>query len=405
MQVVILTTRQNFAWTSMQEILPAIEALWYEASSNMGHEVIYLDVDQGSPKENTRLLLKADLVVVTAFNVDIANTLLFLRKGIGNICPWYFYLHGLATISLWPAFLFGLKEQFYKHDYFIGTCEGDRLCLMEIFEEFSFSKIPFYLIPYTEQKIEISLADINIHYVGRLSSQKNIEKLIEGFSLFLKENPNSRLHLYGSEDHLGHPNMGIISNDYKEKLEQQILEHNIGQHIIFHGHKNREEIQYLLNHLETSKNVFVSASTHSDENFGMAIFRALASGQNCLISDWGGHKNFKKYYPHQCSVISCTIENDRPSIDSKEIALALIDYFKHPNQKRDNPAYFTDQNCYSLVENLLKNTRESNERLHVKSDVENLLARKKNESDQPQKIFEGYHDPFAKKFLDAYRKD
>jgi len=45
-----------------------------------------------------------------------------------------------------------------------------------------------------------------------------------------------------------------------------------------------------------SNGVFISTSVHSDENFGLVAFRALNAGIPVILSEWGGHKDFSKYF-------------------------------------------------------------------------------------------------------------
>ncbi|MGA0448037.1 MAG: glycosyltransferase [Candidatus Phytoplasma pyri] len=95
-------------------------------------------------------------------------------------------------------------------------------------------------------------------YVGRLSEEKEIDYLIQGFAFFLLDNPNSKFLIIGD---------GPIRN----KLEQQVKKLNIVNNIIFLGFIPYEKLglYYQLG------NVFLSASLF--ETQGLTYIEALAA--------------------------------------------------------------------------------------------------------------------------------
>lgn len=404
MRIVILKTEQNYVWTSMQEILPAIENLWLDASKDISSIVELINVDCSKPLQHKNSLFSADLIIVTAFNADIANFLAFTRKALNNLSPWIFYLHGLATFGMWPAFIFGLRDCFLKHDKFIGTCPGDQHCLAEVFEDFHYDQIPFYLLPIKEQKIELTENKINFHYMGRISPQKNIIDMIKGLALFLKIEPETTLHIFGEEDHLGHPNMGIEEKNYFKKIKLKIDELNIKDHIKFYGKVKREQLQYLLNTLNPQSNFFISCTSHSDENFGMAAFRALKSNWSCLLSSWGGHKNFLKYYKNQTTSLKLSFENGKPFVDKNEIAKKM-ETLVYSEKKTDHTSYFEYDHCKELALKVLNSLEKNEQVLNQTKLIKDLLERKEKHIFKKQQIFSGYEDEKANNFLKAYAKD
>ena len=52
----ILTSKKNFSWQSMQEIIPFIENIWL-ASAGENHIVELIDVDEVTIIKNTKKLL------------------------------------------------------------------------------------------------------------------------------------------------------------------------------------------------------------------------------------------------------------------------------------------------------------------------------------------------------------
>lgn len=66
---------------------------------------------------------------------------------------------------------------------------------------------------------------INIVASGRLTEQKGFEYLIEAFSIFTKNNPNSILHILGKD----------ISGVYKQHLELISRKFKVENKVVFHG--------------------------------------------------------------------------------------------------------------------------------------------------------------------------
>lgn len=403
MHVVILSTRENFVWTSMQEILPGIERLWEKAALKAGHKVTVLDVDENTPRHQAKLLLQADLIVVTAFNLSILNYLMFTRKALANRVPWLFYLHGLATIGLWPPLFLGARDLFLTHDIFIGTCPGDRYCLGLIFDHVHYDEIPFYLLSENEVEFDIPQAEFNFHFMGRLSPQKNLLSLIDAFELFHQKNPQSLLQLFGKEDHLGHPNMGIACDDYQDQLLARIKQKGIENFVIFHGFVKREQLQYLLNHLDKQKNMFVTLTGHSDENFGMALYRALQSHWRCIASDWGGHKVHYKTFGQQLDLIPLNISDRGVSPDLDQTLQSMLKI----KEDYQSPTFtlLKESELIQKAITVMKGVTIDESTLRLNNTGQSLLDRKQKESYSAQRIFESYQDPYAKMFLNAYKMD
>src|SRR3954462_3763771 len=72
-KTVVLTSRENFVWLSMQEIVPLIESCWLGSARKGRHQVIVLDVDRLSIPELLPELMSADNVVFTCFTVRLAR--------------------------------------------------------------------------------------------------------------------------------------------------------------------------------------------------------------------------------------------------------------------------------------------------------------------------------------------
>jgi len=103
--------------------------------------------------------------------------------------------------------------------------------------------------------------------MGRLHEIKGFDIVIDAFHLFLKDNPNAKLLIAGSDD------------GYKNKLIEQISKLNLEKSVFLIGNINFKLKQTLL----ANCSAFVLASHF--ESFGIVIAESLASGTPVIISN------------------------------------------------------------------------------------------------------------------------
>lgn len=399
--IILLTSRENFTWTSMQEIIPMIEYTWESYCRHKNHSLKFIDVDTSDPILNIRDLLKSDLIVITCFNLKIARYVKIIREKLQIDTQIFFYLHGLATIAMWPLERFGIIQFLNSNDLFIATCEGDIRSMKISFKNARTAKIAFTIIePPPNTKIKNTT--LPFIYIGRISPQKNLNLIIKAYSKLQKSIQNKHpLIFYGKEDNLGYPNLGITETNYLKKLKFLIKKLNIEEHCQFMGFIERERIQ----EIHGSNYVFISPSTHSDENFGMAAFRSLRSGVTCILSDWGGHKEFKSEYSEQILFLKARLSNSGPSIDIDEISKAMIKAISQANELLPKvSSYFNLQNIYFLLE------KEINRNVLKKgSIIPTTLAleifkqqREFEKNNEIQRCFKSFTDPAFIELFKAY---
>lgn len=400
--IIILTTKQNFVWHSMQEIIPNIERQWQGYAESRSFDISVINVDDKHRFQSTlSKVFTADLIVVTAFNVKIGESITILRGKLGLSTPLVFYLHNQATIACWPLAHWGIVNLFTDKDIFISTCQKDRDTIKAVFSNVRSELIPFY---YNEDSLHASLP-VKVEgkkfvYIGRISEQKNLHTLLMAFhNLKKKGELNFTFELYGGEDSLGSPNMAKESSPYLDYLLNLVSELGLQESIIFHGHKRREE---LFQQLAQGPFIFISPSLHSDENFGMAALTSLCIGAKAILSDWGGHHDFKKYFAHQVSYVPVVSSSSGPFLNFESLIQAL-EQTSMPERLTPNlPKYYTKEWPYKIFDTFFEEQKSA--RPLERTPLANAVYEAYQSLSDPKKmkIFSGYEDPLANKFFELY---
>ena len=337
MKIVVLTSKENFIWHSMQEIIPYIEYSWEQMPQDQ-FSVVKLNIDSLPYSELIKEILTASCIVMTCFNYKIITFLKTVRLTLEIKIPWIIYVHNMSTIAFWPFRYFGAEHLLQTNDHFITSCENDLQTLKSIFIHPQATVIPFSKINLQHTlKIKKPKKEFNsLVYVGRISPQKNLHQLFLAYFLVNKLIPLPPLVLFGKEDHLGCPNMGIENHNYYSQLLNLSRALNLEKNIIFKGHVDRNEIE---NYLSSEYHLCVSPSLHSDENFGMAIFTSLILNNFALISNWGGHADFKKKFFNQVELLPINNSALGPTLSANTIAQHLLHILKQQNKNVDHLNY------------------------------------------------------------------
>lgn len=130
-------------------------------------------------------------------------------------------------------------------------------------------------------------------YTGRLSAQKNILTLVRSTVFGLSQKQRKfRLVLAGEFDDLGSPFFGLNQkkneyfNGFSRLLDSLPLE--LREKVTTTGQLDKQKLLSLYH----ASDLFVSLSTHHDEDYGMSPIEALCSGLPAVMSDWGGFASF-----------------------------------------------------------------------------------------------------------------
>ena len=385
----------------MQEIIPMIEHTWSSLCLEHGYHYQLIDVDNTSPACNIQTLISSDLIVVTCFNSQISHFVKILRDKLKIDTRFFFYLHGLATIGLWPLQRFGVLPLLTTNDLFIGTCDGDIKSMNLSFVNACSMKIPFTIID-SSTFYQYTTKTIPFVYIGRISPQKNLDQLLCAYSELSDSLKSAHpLYFYGSEDHLGFPNIGLQEHNYLNQLRQLVIKLKLNPFVTFKGFVERLDIQKELG----ANYIFVSPSTHSDENFGMAAFRSLLTGAPCILTKWGGHKEFATDYQNRIYYLTPTLTDSGPLINLSEFKNALT---KAANEF--SLSLSTDPINFNLARNIrlfkleLEKSLEHSEPLKPTALALSIFSQQEQfeKNNEKQRCFNSFNDPAFISYFEAY---
>jgi glycosyltransferase involved in cell wall biosynthesis len=288
--IYIIFSDEIFEWKSLQEATEAIVGFWYrQCTARICVEVLNIKKNSNL-SEFKKIFVEANRVVVAKISPTIGQ--FFKRLRIFNPdCAFVIYGFESSSIYFANTNLYELEQYFYREDLWIMSCESDEWLAHKAWENIKTKVIPLKQLDH--HKVIIKNNPKHLLYVGRISEQKNLEDLIFSVYLLAKKmrNEGRKLKIFGEEDFLGVPNLGIESQGYLKRLHHLIQKLGVSDIVEIGRYLNHQEIDE-----ELKNSILISTSVHSDENFGLVVFRALNLGVPVLISFWGGHKDFKNYF-------------------------------------------------------------------------------------------------------------
>lgn len=414
----VMTSTENFGWQSMQEIIPGLEQAW-RASARMGeHDVRVIDIDRTSLSDYLPQLIQADNIVFTCFTVKLARLGELFRRRLGLTARYFLHLHNQATIACWPYHAWGLAGVLRQGDRFISSSTADARTFELCFNETRAEVVPFAWTTDLEADVDGGAekgpglpqrpSDIPLVYVGRLSAQKNLHLLLYAIRLLNEGNwelPRFKLRVYGAEDDLGSPNMGMPCRDYGVTLRNLATSLGIGHLVEWVGQVPRDELH---ERLARMPHIFVSSSLHSDENFGMAARFSLVMGNRAVLSRWGGHADFEQQFGKQLQLCDVHVSEGGPWLDPVFFAEAMrqaLNSFQAESVPYI-PVSYRIPNVAAHLRVLATTKREAENQKLEATQIATRVLRKRDQflSDCPKKskIFESYSHPDARPFAECY---
>ncbi len=375
-------------WISLLEANDALIARWYRERDDKT-ELTLIDVSRG---------VQADAVGKTAFSSDYViiskislSTTQFI-KSVRSINPDIkLIIHAFESPSVYFAntFLYDLKDYLYENDLWLMSCEADK----KLAEE-SFNKINSQIFPLKKPDVFLNTKQSSqlkhILYFGRISEQKNLHEAIIAVSMIADEmrKHDRKFKIFGYEDFLGLPHLRIPSLGYLEMLYKLSKTLGISDLVEFHPAIPQSKID---EHLK--EGIFLSTSFHSDENFGLVAHRALNLGIPVVLSEWGGHKDFKGRFTN-INFVPVYEFRRTPHLNPFELSQILLEVWNKnaPEKKalKTEPVNYPEGNSRDLLKPS-----------HLKIEIEKRIVDSHPWAQRRWplygKLFKSFNDPFYRK--------
>jgi len=180
-------------------------------------------------------------------------------------------------------------------------------------------------------------------YTGRLSRQKRIKSMIRTFSETFETNANAKLFIYGHQDHVGDPFIGIqdMPGEYFRVFYRfyKSLPQDVQKRILFKGQVSSKELQGVYQ----GADCLINLSVHNDEDFGMSVAEAQSTGMQSILSSWAGLRSFN-YSSDENFSLFC-----RTKIGDTSKLINIKDFKNHLTQVF-NQQLITDENRMARAE-------------------------------------------------------
>lgn len=406
----VLTTREKDWWWSLQEITRAIENVWANIARFEEQSVRTLCVP--IPPDMERSLeagvARIKCVVITNVTPATVRVALRLRTQMTTPAPMILYVQGDSTEGFHA---YGeLKNALTENDLFITSCEAEAFATRCSFPSARVSVIPFPLVDQFKiagGKSPVQAAQTRLAYIGRVSTQKNLHTLL--FAMWILHTvrgctPRVTLDVYGGEDNLGSPNMGLESPDYGAYLRRLSTSLGLADVVTWHGLKPRDWLFY---DVHQEPHVLVSPTLHSDENFGSSVLASLVNGHQVVATAWGGHLEFQGWFSRQLTLVPVHRSTMGPVVHPGLLASAILGATKGVASTVEDAtleaarAEFSEISVTARTVAALRLRGQLPAPLEI-SDTQHLIDERRALFGGGRKIYTAYDDPIAQIFFEAY---
>jgi glycosyltransferase involved in cell wall biosynthesis len=409
--ILVLTTREKGWWWSLQEIIPAIERVWTGIGRSKRENVRILcvplppDIELGLQTSASRL----KRIVITSVTPGTVRAALLLRSQMKAAAPMVLYVHGDSTEGFHA---FGeLANALTERDVFVVSCAAEAIATRYSFPNAQACVIPFPLVDQfkvNDGERDTRLETVRLAYIGRISAQKNLHTLL--FALWILRTscghaPRVTLDVYGGEDNLGSPNMGLESPDYVTYLRDLAELLGVADMVTWHGVKPRDWLSYNV-HLEP--HILVSPTLHSDENFGSSVLASLVNGHQVVTTAWGGHFGFREWFSQQLTLVPVHRSTMGPVVHPALLANAILGAVDRMATVVVEDAVLDQARAEFSESSVTARTFEMLSRLDrdpaplKKSPIQQHIDKRRALFGGARKIYADYEDPVAQVFFEAY---
>ena len=185
--------------------------------------------------------------------------------------------------------------------------------------------------------LNLSNQELVFIYTGRLTNQKNVIRLWDLLKL-MKIKSEYKLVIVGPITDFENPTFGKndLPGEYFQKIQTFLNNKNILYHPFVPPHT--------LASFYCASDIFISASTFHDEDFGCSPVEAAFCGLPLLLTKWGGFKDISYKLPNQSLLFPVNFKED---ISEFEISVDNLNYNISLNELERNQLSILAKSFYS----------------------------------------------------------
>jgi glycosyltransferase involved in cell wall biosynthesis len=291
MRAIVMTPNAPAYWPSVSTIFPEFIRLL---------ESIFPRMQRYDLLSETKLPKKSDVWIFPSGSVQ-SYTLNWLRAHFPEPLsrPPAIFLLGGEGAKL-GYHLFHYRNIFRPDDQWVVACDAEKVLLDEFFPDNGRTHVMYHPVASQFRPAKNAKAKQELRktlglpsraplmlYAGRLSQQKNILSLVELLSFA----PKIKLIVCGDVDTVGASHLqGAKPQHVPSAVIDQIRRLGMSKRVEFRPFLSQTDLRAMMQACDYQ----VSLSAHYGEDFGYSIAQGLCTGLKTVLSDWGGHLNWRE---------------------------------------------------------------------------------------------------------------
>jgi glycosyltransferase involved in cell wall biosynthesis len=350
--IALVYSHDESEWSSCKKIVKNLVQSYELALSS--HKILKLNYSRTKGERNLFHLSEKIIqcepagIIFVDHQPHPSDLVSLIASGLKRRTKFIFHVYGDFIIP-YPEKWVRVADLLKNHEVSFIAASGKQVQFIQQFliDKQTIEKSPFPVDPQCfkfdlnfrqEARTQFELKDDEFIwlYSGRLSSQKNITKLIQLFARHIeKTNSNDKLLLVGLFDSMGTPylNKPMLDHEYYHhyQLTLKQLPPEIRSRILYKGIFLGSD----LNKIYCAADGFISLSTHNDEDYGMAVAEAMMTGLPCILTNWAGYSSFKDYHPETVKLANVSLTDGVLVLNEEQVIQALKEISESPNKRND----------------------------------------------------------------------
>ncbi len=290
---------------------------------------------------NEIILYKPDTIIFGDSRIKLPFWIERILKGLDKNCRWIIHTFGCFLTRQDEIFL--VSKLLQHQEFIIITASEAHLKILQSFfmPHEAVVKIPFSLpviLPPTNtgisfrEKYDLGRKKVFLS-ASRISHHKNIPQLIDLFEHYHESNPESALMIAGGFDDQAEWDLNLKSELFQSSF-RRLKENNIP--IFYLGQLDQNQLYQCM----IEADALISLSTNIGEDFGLVIHEAMSLGLPCLLSSWGGHRDFAS--DPLVKLIPLEIEGSEIRIDDTKLFQQMNDITQLKRTQRETQNFHSE---------------------------------------------------------------